>query len=46
MTQKFTGERGEQYTKEINTSGANANVVTIYPSNTAVAPIGPVEGVG
>ena len=47
MTQKLTGGRAEQYTKEINTPRKNANVViTIYPSSTAVARAGPVRGVG
>jgi hypothetical protein len=37
---------GEQYTKEINTARASANAVTIYPSNKAMPPIGPVGWVG
>ena len=36
--------KGEQYTKEINTSRVNATIITIYPSNTAQ--IGPVGWVG
>jgi len=38
--------KGEHYTKEINTSRASVNVVTIYPSNKATPPIGPVGWVG
>jgi len=38
--------KDEQYTKEINTTSASANAVTIYPSNKAKPPIGPVGWVG
>ena len=38
--------KDEQYTKEINTSRTNATVVTTYPSNKAMAQIGPVGWAG